>query len=77
MNLAVRSSSRCITGWGWRRPRAGAIGDSPALQDENVSDDAEAQVAPQVGERGDEFASKPLRVDKAGAIASCGMLVVT
>jgi hypothetical protein len=29
------------------------------LTDENVSDDAKAQLASQVGERGDEFALKP------------------
>jgi hypothetical protein len=56
-------------GWGWRRPRARAIGDSPALGEENVSHDAEAQLASQVGERGDEFALKPLRVEEAGAIS--------
>jgi hypothetical protein len=38
------------------------------LTDENVSDDAKAQLASQVGERGDEFALKPLRVEEAGAI---------
>jgi hypothetical protein len=47
---------------------ARAIGDSPALRDENVSDNAEAQLAWQAGERGDEFALKPLRVEEAGAI---------
>jgi hypothetical protein len=76
-------------GWGWRRPRARAIGDSHALWDEKVSDDAEAWLASQVAERGDEFEGKaaeslknatlryPLRVEKAGAIPPCGMLVVT
>jgi hypothetical protein len=64
-------------GWGGRPPRARAIGDSPALRDENVSDDAEAHLASQVGERGDEFALKPLRVEGAGAIPPFGMLVVT
>jgi hypothetical protein len=47
------------------------------LTDENVSDDAEAQLASQVGERADEFALKPLRVEEAGAIPPCGVLVVT
>jgi len=56
-------------GWGWRGPRARAIGDSPALRDENVSDDAEAQLASRAGKRGDEFALKPLRVEEEGAIA--------
>jgi hypothetical protein len=46
------------------------------MTDENVSDDAEAQLASQVGERGDEFALKPLRVQGACAIPPCGMLVV-
>ena len=36
------------------------------LRDENLSDDAEAELASQVGERGDEFALKPLRVEEAG-----------
>ena len=39
--------------------------------------DAEAQLASQVGGRGDEFVLKPLRVEEAGAIPRCGMLVVT
>jgi hypothetical protein len=67
-------------------------GDSPALLDENVFDDAEAQVASQVGERGDEFEGraaeslkcatlryrlKPVRVEEGGAVPPCGMLVVT
>jgi hypothetical protein len=47
------------------------------LTDENVSDDAEAQLASRAGERGDEFALKPLRVEEGGAIPPCGMLVVT
>ena len=47
------------------------------LTDENVSDDADAQLASQVGERGDEFALKPLRVEEAGAIPPRGMLLVT
>ena len=59
------------------------------LTDGNVSDDAEAQLASQVGERGEEFEGKaaeplknetlryPLRVEEAGAIPPCGMLVVT
>jgi len=47
------------------------------LRDENVSHDAEARLASQVGERGDEFALKPLRVEGAGAILPCGMLLVT
>jgi len=47
------------------------------LMDENVSDDAEAELASQVGERGDEFALKPLRVEEAGAIPPCRMLVLT
>jgi hypothetical protein len=47
------------------------------LTDENVSDDAQAQLASQVVERGDGFAPKPLRVEEAGAIPPCGMLVVT
>ena len=44
------------------------MGDSPALRDENVSDAGEAQLDSQVGERGDEFELKPLRVEEAGAI---------
>jgi hypothetical protein len=59
------------------------------LTDGNVSDDAEAQLASQVGERGEEFEGKaaeslknetlryPLRVEEAGAIPPRGMLVVT
>ena len=47
------------------------------LTDGNVSDDAEAQFASQVGEGGDEFALKPLRAEEAGAIPPCGVLVVT
>jgi len=47
------------------------------VRDENVSDDAEAQLASQVGERGDEFALKPLGVVETGAIPPCRMLVVT
>jgi len=38
------------------------------LTDENVSDDAEARLASRVGERGDEFAPKLLRVEEGGAI---------
>ena len=38
------------------------------LTDANVSDDAEAQIASQVGERGGEFALKLLRVEEGGAI---------
>jgi hypothetical protein len=38
------------------------------LTDENVADDAEAQLASRVGERGDEFALKPVRVEEGGAI---------
>jgi hypothetical protein len=49
----------------------------PALPDANVSDDAEAQLAPEARERGDEFALEPLRVEEAGAISPCGVLVVT
>ena len=47
------------------------------LTDEDISDEAEAQLASQVGERGDEFALKPLRVEQAAAIPPCGMLVAT
>jgi hypothetical protein len=43
------------------------------LTDESVSDNAEGQL----GERGDEVALKPLRVEEVGAIPSRGVLVVT
>jgi len=69
---ALRYKRAAESGWGWRRPRARAIGDSPALRDENASDDAEAQLAAQAGERGDEFALKPLRVEEAGAMPPAG-----
>jgi hypothetical protein len=38
------------------------------VPDENVADDAEAQLASQVAERDDEFALKRFRVEEAGAI---------
>jgi hypothetical protein len=40
---------------GLRRPRARAIGDISALEDEDVSGDAEAQFGSPAGERGGEF----------------------
>jgi hypothetical protein len=61
----------------WQLTHRGDKGWPPALRDEKVSDDAGAELASKARERGDEFALKPLRVEEAGAMPPCGVVMAT